>query len=227
MAAIGAGVAEVAEVAKLPERLILCMESELCQHFSTHITGYSDMKRPPSVGLLKRLIEHDPKSGLMTWKPRPVWMFNACPKRGRVGVCGTWNTRFAGRPAFDTNGKGYKVGMLFARTYGAHRVLYALTHGCWPAEEIDHINGDKLDNRIENLRAVSHQENCRNTPRQKSNTSGVVGVSKHSQKDKWVVYIGSGARSKYLGIYSDFSEACNVRRRAEVDACFHENHGRH
>ena len=68
----------------------------------------------------------------------------------------------------------------------AHRVAWAIYYGVWPTGMIDHINGDGLDNRICNLRDVTHKENARNSRRKATNKSGCSGVMRDKHKKKWV-----------------------------------------
>lgn len=90
---------------------------------------------------------------------------------------------------------------------------------------IDHINHDKTDNRIENLRQVTHSENHKNRKYRK-NTSGCTGVNIYKRTGKWIVTIAIEGVGTNLGYYSDFFEACCVRKSAEVQHGYHLNHGR-
>jgi len=75
-------------------------------------------------------------------------------------------------------------GTFMRKTYAAHRVAWFLHHGAWPMGEIDHINGNAQDNRIANLRDVTHKENTRNMKRRSDNTSGITGISYHTKIKK-------------------------------------------
>lgn len=99
-----------------------------------------------SPGALREMIDYDPETGVMLWKPRPREMFKTDLEFGR------WNTRYAGRPALACWGKGYMCGMIGTAHVIAHRAAWALVHGEWPASTVVHRNGDKSDNRIANLR---------------------------------------------------------------------------
>lgn len=110
--------------------------------------------------------------------------------------------------------------------YQNHRIAWALHHGCWPDDQIDHINGNPEDNRIANLRAVSNAENQRNARRKCTNTSGVTGVSWHSRDHVWHANIREKGRLLYLGSFDSFDEAVAVRKAAEHEYGYHENHGR-
>jgi hypothetical protein len=101
----------------------------------------------------------------------------------------------------------------------AHRLAWFMHHGCWPPEEIDHINGDRSDNAIKNLRAASRSENAKNLKR-RDNQSGVLGVRRHQAG--WKVMIAG----KYLGYKPCFWEAVNMRKSAEILLGYHKNHGR-
>lgn len=92
--------------------------------------------------------------------------------------------------------------------------------------EIDHINHDRSDNRIENLRLVTGGENKKNQSIRKRNKSGFTGVGWHSKAKKWRAEIKSGGVYMYLGLYSSIGDAVNARKMAEIELGFHDNHGR-
>lgn len=102
----------------------------------------------------------------------------------------------------------------------AHRVAWAIYHGAWPDRIVDHINHDKLDNRIQNLRLVTNSESARNKPLSPRNKSGVAGVQRVG--NRWVVTIST----TQLGSFRSFDDAVAARRAAEVEMGFHPNHGR-
>ncbi|PBB41756.1 hypothetical protein CK222_21610 [Mesorhizobium sp. WSM3866] len=143
---------------------------------------------------------------------------------------GIWSAR--GKRCFETDNKGiYKQGTFRRQSFFAHRVVWAIHYGEWPADgyEIDHINGDGKDNRIENLRLVSHLENCRNLgrrlPKNPERDSGVNGVYWHKQSRKWMARIKINGKWIYLGTYSHLDEAVRIRKDAEKAYGFHANHG--
>lgn len=121
--------------------------------------------------------------------------------------------------------RGYRLVRFRGKKYLEHRLIWFLLHGYWP-DEIDHINGIRDDNRIENLRAVSKVENLRNQARRVTNTSGVMGVSWHKQARRWQAAIQTGRKRRYLGLFADWFEAVCARKSAENRLGFHPNHGR-
>jgi hypothetical protein len=132
-----------------------------------------------------------------------------------------------GSRAFGTRCKiGYRRGCFQGREYYAHRVAWALHTGAWPKGEIDHINGDKADNRIANLREVTKVENSRNMPLPANNTSGHIGVAWSKSDKRWTAYIKVGGRRRYLGNFLEKDDAIAARKAAEVRFGFHPNHGR-
>jgi len=182
-------------------------------------------KSLPSVELLRQLLEYDPETGILTWKPRPVEMFAEGSRQERT--CIIWNKRFAGKTAMNTSlPNGYLTGGLLKKTTYAHRAAWAIFYGEWPRQDIDHINGDRQDNRIENLRSVSRSENMRNCGMLKTNTSGTTGVSFNGKLQKWAASIQVDKKSIYLGLFSSIEEAQAARRRAEPKYRFHPNHGK-
>lgn len=98
----------------------------------------------------------------------------------------------------------------------AHRIIYAIVHGETPAGEIDHIDGDRMNNRIENLRDVPKLENQHNRKNHKDNSSGFPGVRWHNQAQKWQVQICVNYRVIYLGLFDDIKDAVQARRIAKI-----------
>lgn len=165
------------------------------------------------------LLRCDEESGRLYWMPRPSDEFS------NVRFSRIWNSRYANMEAFTTtNGDGYKTGAIRGRKYQAHRVIWAMHYGRWPFEQIDHINHDRADNRINNLRDVSHAENARNRPCHPNNKSGHTGVV-WRQDGGWQAQIGVGGNMHYLGTFADKEVAVAVRKEAEFRYGFHKNHG--
>lgn len=132
-----------------------------------------------------------------------------------------WNSRFAGKPALCTLAhNGYMYGAIFGENWSTHRIAWLHQTGEVP-REIDHINGDRADNRFSNLREVDRVDNCKNL-RRRNNLSGATGVSWHVKGKSWAVKIGK----KHVGLYKDFDDAVAARKAAEVANGYHPNHGR-
>jgi hypothetical protein len=105
------------------------------------------------------------------------------------------------------NGFGYLRITVLGKSYYAHRLAWFYVHGVW-ADEIDHINGIKSDNRICNLRNVNRQENATNKHgAQKNSKTKVLGVSPHKRSGKWQAHICVAKQRKYLGLFDDINEA--------------------
>jgi len=179
---------------------------------------------PPET--IRKLLEYNPATGKLFWRERSTEFFND-GKRSAETACRCWNARHAGKEAFTADhGDGYRHGRILDRVYFAHRVIWALTHGEWPVDQIDHINGVKDDNRIKNLRAVTHQENSKNQKLRDTNTSGHVGVCWYEQTRKWQARIRVNGRCVHLGYFVRKDDAIDARKAAEVEYDYHPNHGR-
>lgn len=179
----------------------------------------------PSIDTLRGSLRYEPETGKLYWLERSPESFSDegwTPQHKAAN----WNALFAGKEAFTCLRNGYRAGRVFRRSVLAHRVIWAMTFGQWPDGEIDHINGDRSDNRLSNLRVVSSMENSRNSARPRRNKSGVVGVSWKKRDKKWRAYIAVASKQISLGNFDTLAEAAAARSRAERELGFHPNHGR-
>ena len=135
------------------------------------------------------------------------------------------NARVApGEKAGSEDEFGYTFIAYKRKKYGLHRLIFWKQHGYLP-DEVDHIDGNPRNNRIENLRAASHRENMYNAKIRKDNTSGVKGVSWHSQNKKWVVKFLVDGKVKNFGCYFDISVAKFVAETMRHK--YHKDFARH
>ena len=138
--------------------------------------------------IVKELFEY--KDGHLYWK------VNRGPKK-------------KGEPVSCKTDKGYfRVG-LFGKTYRVHRLIYLLHHGYLP-NELDHIDGNRSNNRIENLREATKSQNQYNKGIQKNNTSGVKGVWFDKVAKKWSTQLFVKGKKFYFGYFDSLEEAKKV-----------------
>lgn len=105
-----------------------------------------------------------------------------------------------GNRAGSLSKNGYRHVRVDGTLVPEHRIIFAIAHGVWPSNQIDHINGVPSDNRVANLRDATPAENARNTKAHFDNRSGFKGVTMRSSKFR--AHIWNGKRSKYLGSFS-------------------------
>lgn len=146
---------------------------------------------------LKTLVAYDPKTGLFTW---------ALPRRrcrpGDKAGCRMRN--------------GYTVIRLDDQLFYAHRLAWFYVHKQWPAQQIDHVNGDRADNRLENLREATNAQNAQNHQKiRKTNTSGFSGVRRENKK--WLAEIKVNYKPIRLGLFETPEEAHEVYLKAKQD----------
>ena len=167
-------------------------------------------------------LDYDPGTGIFTWKERSRDYFS------RVNQWKTWNRRYPGTVAGSVNKKGYRNIAIHDRIYKAHRLAWAIVTGNWPSEQVDHINGDRDDNRFSNLRDVPNEVNGRNASLQARNKSGRIGVTPYNYhgRDLWVARIRIQGELIHLGYFETVEAAAEARERAEIAFCFHPNHGK-
>ena len=178
-----------------------------------------------SPALLRQLIDYNPDTGLLHWRERTPELHAATG--ADTAKVGEWNHRHAGKECFTTdNGKGYRCGLLAGRMYRGHRVAWAIYHGKWPALFLDHINQQRADNRMVNLRETDFVENARNARMQRRNRSGQVGVHWDSGYRHWASRIVVHGNRITLGYFKSFDDAVKARKDAERQYGFSPLHGR-
>ena len=117
------------------------------------------------------------------------------------------------KPAGCIEKNGYRRIQIEGKIYRAHRLVWKYHYGKDPKEFIDHIDGNKTNNNIENLREATNQQNLFNTGPSKNNKLGIKGVSKNG--NKYIARIEINGKSKYLGMFNTIEEARLVREEAE------------
>ena len=157
------------------------------------------MKAPLTANRLREILHYEPATGTFT---RLVYR-SSNAKSGQI----------VGSPDKD----GYLRFYIDGRLYGAHRLAWLYVFGEWPSKDLDHINRIKADNRIANLREVSHSENLQNTTLCSRNKSGFKGVSWYARTKRWVAHIKSEGRTKHLGYFDTpelaFAAYCDAAKQ--------------
>ena len=138
---------------------------------------------------LRELLDYDPDTGVFLWK---------ISRSNRVKV---------GDVAGRTNNTGYKDISIDSRRYLQHRLAWLYETGAWPVAEIDHINGQKGDNRLANLREATRSENLYNRKKPPRNTSGLKGVCWRADRKKWFAQLRVNGNQINIGCYDTREEA--------------------
>jgi hypothetical protein len=156
---------------------------------------------------LREIFDYDPETGILRWKIRPA---------NRVSI---------GDEVGTLHHTGYREVMLSGKHYQIHRLIWAYVEGQIQSNlEIDHINNIRNDNRWENLRLCTRQENTKNRLKYSNNTSGYKGSSYHIGKGKYESNIGVSGKLRYLGSYNTPEEAHEAYCRASE--LYHGEFGR-
>ena len=167
-------------------------------------------KRALPIDTIKHFFAYDAISGQVTWKAKPAKQILVGARAGCV-----WK---------DARNRYIRI-VCTGKWIFAHHVAFVLTYGRYPDGDIDHINGIGTDNRLTNLREVSHAENMRNQRRSSANTSGCMGVDFHNVANKWRARIIVDKKEMHLGVFDTKTEAVAARKAAELHYGFHPNHG--
>jgi hypothetical protein len=168
-----------------------------------------ELKSNLTVEYVNSLLDYNKETGVFTWNKI------AGNRLDRVGkIAGTKHPL------------GYRQILIGKKLYQEHLLAWFVTYGEFPNEYIDHINHTRDDNRIENLRVVTRTENHKNKSIYKTSTTNVHGVNWYKQTNRWKAVIVVDSKKIHLGYFTDFSEAVEARKQAEIKYKFHENHGR-
>jgi len=147
---------------------------------------------------LRKLFYYDKKMGNLIWR----LSLNRGVKPGNIA--GSMNKK-TGYLRITIRGKGYM----------AHRLVWLWHYGSWPKDQIDHINRNKAENKIENLRDVDTSTNHFNIDLRKNNKSGVTGVHWYQITKKWCAMIKINNKGKNLGYFGNIFDAACARKSAE------------
>ncbi len=151
-------------------------------------------KKLPTLERLNEILDYNPETGVFRWK-------KSTNRRIKVGAIAGAN-----------HNEGYRKIQIDGARYFSHRLAWKMHHGHDPKDQIDHINGVKNDNRIQNLRECTHAENARNRGKTKVNKSGYKGVYLHRGKYR-AGFCLSGKKTD-LGLYDTAEEAHEAYKKA-------------
>lgn len=147
----------------------------------------------PSADVLRQLLDYNPETGELTWKPRDASVFTSTTTHSADALARQFNKKYAGKRALAAlDNVGYRSGRLLSSQVRAHRVIWKMVYGYEP-KLIDHINQDKKDNRICNLRDVSKAANSVN--RECRRNGQITGVTWCANRRKWVAQMQTGGKN--------------------------------
>ena len=159
------------------------------------------MKRKPNKPLptheqLVDMFEYDEIKGILIKKPLDIKYFKS------QGRCDRYNKIFPGQVFGHVNTNHYLQGRIDKQMYLVHRLIWKWVTGEEPGESIDHLNGDTLDNRFENLRNTTMLINGKNSAKKSNNISGYTGVYWRSERSRWVAKVTFEGRKLQLGSFN-------------------------
>lgn len=172
----------------------------------------------------RKIFDVNPSTGEIYWRPRTLEMFSHCkfPKRAFK----VWTKNWSGKRALKTaNNEMYLSGEYLGVSYKSHQIIWLYVNRCWP-DNIDHIDGNRQNNSIENLRNVTKAENARNQKRRKDNSSGFTGVYWREDKQMWQGGFRYNKKQQHVGYFESLEECVKEVKRQREEKGFHKNHGR-
>lgn len=156
---------------------------------------------------LKAILNYCQETGVFTW----LFLEIDSTKSKSIRYQKTWNSRFAGKVAGTIHHEGYIQITIEGNRYMAHRLAWLYMYGAFPKDHIDHINGNRSDNTLYNLREATNAQNLQNQRMPSSNNkSGFLGVSLCKLRNKYQAVIMVSGKYKHLGYYDTPEEAHEV-----------------
>ncbi len=157
------------------------------------------------ISTLREMLRLDAESGRLFWMERPRHHFSS-EKSWRI-----FNSQFAGKGCGSPEGNGYLQCRITVdgkcQLVKAHRIVWALHYGSWPADQLDHINMDRKDNRPVNLREATNEQNQRNRACRAGSLTGVKGVKFDRARGKFMARITVSGKEMHLGRFDTLNEA--------------------
>ena len=154
------------------------------------------------------------------------YLFKYDPETGNLykRINGTDN--FRSKPSGTKTKTGYVQIGVDGKLYLAHRIIMLLVNKSLSDEsQVDHIDHNRLNNKLNNLRVVSQSGNMRNCGKRSDSSTGITGVVYHKRARKYMSYISIGGRKMHLGLFNTLEDATRARVRANLQYGYHENHG--
>lgn len=154
----------------------------------------------PTQSELCALLDYNPETGVITWKV-------------------TRGPAMAGRTAGRIQTGGYRQIKVGEKFLMEHRVIWAMTYGAWPRDQIDHINSVRDDNRLINLREATGSQNQQNHRRaHKHSASGLLGAHFHKREGNWRAVIRVDRKQKHLGRFAsaELAHAAYMKAKATL-----------
>lgn len=163
----------------------------------------------PPIEVLESLLSYSPETGELRWRHRPLDAFTG------EAAARSWNTRFGGSVA-GCDRRGRITVSIHGHKYPASRIAWVMGGNPMPPDDIhiDHINRDKKDDRLCNLRECTHSENQMNRAVDKRSPSGVKGVTRN--RNSWRVVIVASGRKIYVGQFKRKCEAASASAKASL-----------
>ena len=147
---------------------------------------------------LRELLHYNPETGEFRWRVRASGRVKVGAVAGSLAGEDYWRIKIGGRKCF------------------LHRLVWLYVHGVWPADQLDHINGVRSDNRLVNLREATSAENSQNHCLRNDNKSRYPGVHWHNRDKKWRAMVGINGRSICVGYFDDPETASIARNDAKA-----------
>lgn len=150
------------------------------------------IKPLPTADRLRELLEYDKLTGVLTWRVH----------QGSMA---------AGRVAGTLGAKGHRMVRVDGRFYLAHRLIWKIVSGADPAQQIDHVDGDRDHNAWSNLREATHGQNRANSRLNRNNTSGFKGVTWAKDQRKWRALVSFKGKIHHIGYFDSAEVAARER----------------